>query len=72
MFELKKFIVTKDFCGYRKGAVVAFNGKDAEKYGKYICEVGCAKKAEPAKAEVVEEVKAETPKKRRYVRKGRK
>lgn len=71
MFELKKFIVTKEFCGYRKGALVAFNGKDAEKYGKYICEVGCAKKAEPAKVEV-EEVKAEAPKRRRYVRKGRK
>ena len=69
MFELKKFLVVKDFCGYRKGALVAFNGADAEKYGKYICEVGCAKKAEPAK---VEEVKAEAPKKRRYVRKGRK
>lgn len=71
MFELKKFIVTKEFCGYRKGALVAFNGKDAEKYGKYICEVGCAKQAEPAKVEV-EEVKAEAPKRRRYVRKGHK
>lgn len=36
MFELKKYQVKKAFAGYRQGALVAFNGADAEKYKDFI------------------------------------
>lgn len=68
MFELKKYKVVKPFNGYRKGLIVSFNGADAERYAAFIVSTA---KAAPVAAPVVEEVK-ETPKKRKYVRKGRK
>lgn len=70
MFELKKYKIVKEFNGYRKGIVVSFNGADAEKYAEFITST---EKAAPVVAApvVVEEAKA-TPKKRKYVRKGRK
>lgn len=73
MFELKKYKVVVPFNGYRKGLIVSFNGADAEKYAQFI--VSTAKAAPVVQAPVVEEEeKAETeaPKKRKYVRKGRK
>lgn len=68
MFELKKYKVVVPFNGYRKGIVVSFNGADAERYADFIVSTA---KAAPVAAPVVE-VKEETPKKRKYVRKGRK
>lgn len=67
MFELKKYKIVKEFNGYRKGLVVSFNGKDAEKYAEFITST---EKAAPVVAAPVEEKAA--PKKRKYVRKGRK
>lgn len=68
MFEgLKKFKVVKPFCGYQVGTCISFNGKDAEKYAKYV--VSCEK------AVAVEEVKKEeapVKAKRKYVRRGKK
>ena len=73
MFELKKYKIVKEFNGYRKGLVVSFNGKDAEKYAEFITST---EKATPVvQAPVVEaeeKAETETPKKRKYVRKGRK
>lgn len=66
MFELKKYKVVKSFNGYREGICVSFNGEDAEKYKDFI--VSQEKVAAPVVAPVVEE----QPKKRKYVRKGRK
>jgi hypothetical protein len=68
MFELKKYKIVKEFNGYRKGLVVSFNGKDAEKYAEFITST---EKAAPVVAAPVEEEKA-APKKRKYVRKGKK
>ena len=70
MFELKKYKVVTPFNGYRKGLVVSFNGADAEKYAAYI--VSTAKAAPVVAETVVVEEKVEAPKKRKYVRKGRK
>ncbi len=76
MFDgLKKYKVVTPFNGYRKGLVVSFNGADAEKYAAYI--VSTQKAAPVAQSPVVEveekaETETETPKKRKYVRKGRK
>lgn len=69
MFELKKYKVVSEFNGYRKGIVVSFNGKDAEKYKDFIVS------AEAVAAPVVATVAVETPAKkttRRVVKKGRK
>lgn len=70
MFELKKYKVVSEFNGYRKGIVVSFNGKDAEKYKDFIVS------AEAVAAPVVAPVAvAEAPAKkvtRRVVKKGRK
>lgn len=68
MSELKKYKVLKEFNGYRKGLVVSFNGADAEKYAEFIVSTH---KAAPVLAPVVEPVE-EQPKKRKYVRRGRK
>lgn len=67
MFDvLKKYKVVKEFNGYRKGLIVSFNGADAKKYAEFI--VSTQKAAPVVAAPVVEE----TPKKRKYVRRGRK
>lgn len=67
MFDgLKKYKVVKEFNGYRKGLVVSFNGADAEKYADFIVST---QKATPV---VVAPVVEEAPKKRKYVRRGRK
>lgn len=63
---LKKYKVVRSFNGYREGITVAFNGADAEKYADFIV---CK---EQAVAPVVAPVVEEQPKKRKYVRKGRK
>lgn len=39
--ELKKYKVKEAFGGYQKGALVAFNGKDAERFKDFIV---CVKK----------------------------
>lgn len=71
MFGLKKYKVIKSFNGYQVGALVGFNGADAEKYAKFI--EGTEKVAPvEIKAAPVVEVKEEQPKKRKYVRKGKK
>lgn len=76
MFDgLKKYKVITPFNGYRKGLIVSFNGADAERYAAFI--VSTAKAAPVVAAKPVEvapavEEKAEAPKKRKYVRKGRK
>lgn len=70
MFELKKYKVVTPFNGYRKGLVVSFNGADAERYAAYI--VSTAKAAPVVAEPVVVEEKAEAPKKRKYVRRGKK
>lgn len=72
MFGLKKYKVIKSFNGYQVGALVGFNGADAEKYAQFIAstEKVVEIKAAPV-IEVKEEVKAEKPK-RKYVRKGKK
>ena len=70
MFDLKKYKIVQEFNGYRKGIVVSFNGKDAEKYKDFI--VSAEAVAAPVIAPVVVE---ETPAKkvtRRVVKKGRK
>lgn len=70
MFDLKKYKIVHEFNGYRKGIVVSFNGKDAEKYKDFI--VSAEVVAAPVIAPVVVE---ETPAKkvtRRVVKKGRK
>ncbi len=64
MFDLKKYQVKKSFAGYQPGALVAFNGADAERFKDFI--VCVEKKAAP----VVEEVKEE--KKVKTVKRGRK
>lgn len=70
MFDLKKYKVVIPFNGYRKGLVVSFNGADAEKYAKFIVST---KKVAPVVVEPIVETKVEEqPKKRKYVRKGRK
>lgn len=70
MFDLKKYKIVHEFNGYRKGIVVSFNGKDAEKYKDFIVS------AEAVAAPVVAPVAvAEAPAKkvtRRVVKKGRK
>lgn len=68
MFELKKYKVVKSFNGYSAGITVAFNGADAEKYKDFIV----SKEQVAAPVVKVEETVAEQPKKRKYVRKGRK
>lgn len=70
MFDLKKYKIVQEFNGYRKGIVVSFNGKDAEKYKDFI--VSAEAVAAPVVAPVAVE---ETPVKkatRRVVKKGRK
>lgn len=70
MFELKKYKIVKSFNGYQVGALVGFNGADAEKYAHFI--EGTEKVAPvEIKATPVVEVKEEQPK-RKYVRKGKK
>lgn len=70
MFDLKKYKVVKSFNGYREGMTVAFNGADAEKYAEFIVST---KRVAPVVVEPIIETKAEEqPKKRKYVRKGRK
>lgn len=68
MFELKKYKVVKSFNGYPKGIQVAFNGADAERYAEFIIST---EKAAPVIVKAVEVVE-EQPKKRKYVRKGKK
>lgn len=74
MFDgLKKYKVVTPFNGYRKGLVVSFNGADAEKYAAYIVSTQKAAPVVQAPAvEAEEKAETETPKKRKYVRKGRK
>ena len=36
MFDLKKYQVKKSFAGYQPGALVAFNGADAERFKDFI------------------------------------
>ena len=70
MFDLKKYKIVHEFNGYRKGIVVSFNGKDAEKYKDFI--VSAEAVAAPVATPVAVE---ETPAKkvtRRVVKKGRK
>ena len=78
MFGLKKYKVLKDFCNYKKGQIVAFNGADAERFAKNICaleplkvvntfDTKAAEKVEEAKEEVKEQ-----PKKRTYRRRTKK
>lgn len=71
MFDLKKYKVVKSFNGYQVGALVAFNGADAEKYAKYIVSTQKVTPIETKTSPVVE-VKEEQPKKRKYVLRGRK
>lgn len=35
-FSLKKYKITQAFGAYKKGEIVAFNGVDAENFGKYL------------------------------------
>lgn len=83
MFGLKKYKVLKDFCNYKKGQIVAFNGADAERFAKNISVLEPLKvvntfdtKAIDTKTtEKVEEVKEEVkeqPKKRTYRRRTKK
>lgn len=78
MFGLKKYKVLKDFCNYKKGQIVAFNGADAERFAKNISVLEPLKvintfdtKAIEKVEEVKEEVK-EQPKKRTYRRRTKK
>lgn len=57
MFDLKKYQVKKSFAGYQPGALVAFNGADAERFKDFIV---CVEK--DVKAEVKEEKKVKTVK----------
>lgn len=57
MFDLKKYQVKKSFAGYQPGALVAFNGVDAERFKDFIV---CVEKE--VKAEVKEEKKVKTVK----------
>lgn len=57
MFVLKKYKVKKSFAGYQPGALVAFNGADAERFKDFIV---CVEKE--VKAEVKEEKKVKTVK----------
>lgn len=57
MFDLKKYQVKKSFAGYKPGALVAFNGADAERFKDFIV---CVEKE--VKAEVKEEKKVKTVK----------
>lgn len=69
MFDLKKYKIVQEFNGYRKGIVVSFNGKDAEKYKDFIVS------AEAVAAPVIAPVVVEAPAKkvtRRVVKKGKK
>ena len=69
MFDLKKYKIVHEFNGYRKGIVVSFNGKDAEKYKDFIVS------AEAVAAPVIAPVVVEAPAKkvtRRVVKKGKK
>lgn len=59
MFELKKYQVKKAFSGYQVGALVAFNGADAERFKAFIVCV------EEKSAPVVEEKKVKTVKRGR-------
>lgn len=78
MFGLKKYKVLKDFCNYKKGQIVAFNGADAERFAKHICVLEPLKVVntfDTKSAEKVEEVKEEVkeqPKKRTYKRRTKK
>lgn len=56
MFELKKYQVKKAFAGYQPGALVAFNGADAERFKDFI--VCVEEKASP----IAEEKKVKTVK----------
>lgn len=57
MFDLKKYQVKKSFAWYQPGALVAFNGADAERFKDFIV---CVEK--DVKAEAKEENKVETVK----------
>ena len=57
MFDLKKYQVKKSFAGYQPGALVAFNGADAERFKDFIV---CVE--EEVKSEVKEEKKVKTVK----------
>lgn len=70
MFDLKKYKVAKEFNGYRKGLIVSFNGKDAEKYKDFIVSTEVA--APVAVAPVAEEKEVTAKKVRKVVKKGRK
>lgn len=73
MFDgLKKYKVVTPFNGYRKGLIVSFNGADAERYAAFIVSTAKAAPIAPAPVVVEEKAETETPKKRKYVRKGRK
>lgn len=70
MFELKKYKIVQEFNGYRKGIIVSFNGKDAEKYKDFIvtAEVVTA----PVSTPVVEQEAPAKKVTRRVVKKGKK
>lgn len=70
MFDLKKYKIVHEFNGYRKGIVVSFNGKDAEKYKDFI--VSAEAVAAPVIAPVVVEEAPAKKVTRRVVKKGRK
>ena len=57
MFDLKKYQVKKSFAGYQPGALVAFNGADAERFKDFIV---CVEKE--VKTEAKEEKKVKTVK----------
>ena len=63
--ELKKYQVKEAFGGYQKGALVAFNGKDAERFKDFI--VCVEKEVKHEVKEVKEEIKEV-----KKVRRGRK
>ena len=78
MFGLKKYKIVKDFCNYKKGQIVAFNGADAERFAKNISVLEPLKvvntfdtRATEKVEEVKEEVK-EQSKKRTYRRRTKK
>lgn len=71
---LKKFRVVKDFCNYKKGQIVAFNGADAQRFAEHITSLEPLKVVntfDTKSAEKVEEIK-EQPKKRTYRRRTKK
>lgn len=72
MFDLKKYKVVQEFNGYRKGLVVSFNGKDAEKYKDFIVSAEVVAPVAVAPVAVEKEVEAPAKKVRRVVKKGKK